>query len=88
MEAEEESLAVGLGKSAERSHTSLAVESCWHGDSDVEVLELGLRETVDTWDVVGDSQVGLPSSQRVSGLVHITDIWASTIGIDLITVSI
>lgn len=66
----------------------MAVEGVWHGDRHIEVLELSLRETVDTWNIVGHGKVGLSSSQRVSGLVHIAHVWTSAIGVDLITVSI
>lgn len=57
-------------------------EVIWKSDGDVKVLSLGLRETVYTRDVVGDSQV-LRNDTGVSSLVEIARVWTSTIGVDL-----
>lgn len=52
-------------------------------NGDIEVCGLGLGKSVDSWDVVGDGQV-LESSTGVASGVQITDIWTSTIGVDLV----
>lgn len=53
--------------------TSSAVQLGWHGDGDVEVLGLGLRETVGARDIVAHLQGRLPcSTQSVAGGVQVT----------------
>lgn len=53
--------------------TSSAVQFGRHGNGDVEVLSLGLGETIGAGDVVGDRQLGLSSStQSVAGRVQVT----------------
>lgn len=62
--------------------TSSACKISWHGNVDSKVLGLGLRETIDTRNVVGDGQV-LGNNTGVSSGVNITDVWTSSIGVDL-----
>lgn len=67
------------------SLTTSAVQATRHGDRDVEVLGLGLREAVHARNVVGDFQGGLTGgTQGVSGRVHVASKGTSAIGVDLV----
>lgn len=62
-----------------------AVQGVGHGNGHVEVLGLGLGETVGTGDVVGDGERGLASStEGVTGRVHVAGIRTSAVGVDLV----
>lgn len=63
--------------------TANAVESLGHHNSDVELLGAGLRETVDTGNIVEDGQV-LGDDAVVAGLDQVAGIGTSTVGIDLV----
>jgi hypothetical protein len=62
--------------------TTSASKISGHLDRDIEVLGLGLRETVNTRDVVGDGQV-LRDDTSIASLIKIAHIWTSSISIDL-----
>lgn len=62
-----------------------AVQGGGHGDGHVEVLGLGLGETVGTGDVVGDGERGLAGgTEGVSGRVHVAGVRTSAVGVDLV----
>lgn len=62
-----------------------AIQSGGHGDGHVEVLGLGLGETVGTGDVVGDGERDLAGgTQGVTGRVHIAGIRTGAVGVDLV----
>ena len=60
-----------------------AVELVRHGDTDGEILLLGLGQTVGTRDVVGNLELGELGSS-VAGLVKVTLVRSGTISIDLV----
>ena len=63
--------------------TSCALEVVRQGHGNVEVLGLGLREAVDTRNIVGDGQV-LANQTGVGRLVEIAYVRASSVGIHLV----
>lgn len=62
--------------------TTCAFEITWHCDGNVEILSPGLREAVDSRNIVGHSQV-LADEPGIAGLVQIAYIWPGTIGVYL-----
>jgi hypothetical protein len=79
---------VSLDCMKEWTHFALTSSACHvvgHRNVDGEVLCFSLREAVDTGNVVGDSEVSLAcGAQFVSSHVHVTHVWTSPIGVDLV----
>lgn len=67
------------------SRSTGAVQGGGHGDGHVEVLGLGLGETVGTGDVVGDGERDLAGgTESVTGRVHVASVRTGAVSVDLV----